>query len=67
MAGTLTSLPFDVIRTRMVAQPETDKMYLSVRDAALKLKSEGGIRAFYKGKKISFFLKGQFKAFLLEK
>ncbi len=50
MAGTLTSLPFDVIRTRMVAQPETDKMYLSVRDAALKLKSEGGIRAFYKGK-----------------
>jgi len=47
--GTLTSLPFDVIRTRMVAQPETDKMYSSVRDAALKLKSEGGIRAFYKG------------------
>ena len=57
MLGTLTSLPFDVIRTRMVAQPETDKMYSSVRDAALKLKSEGGIRAFYKGKTILKFFK----------
>jgi len=48
--GTLTSLPFDVIRTRMVAQPESNKMYLSVSDAARKLKSEAtGIRAFYKG------------------
>eukprot|EP00088_Acartia_fossae_P023639 TRINITY_DN2465_c0_g1_i6.p1 TRINITY_DN2465_c0_g1~~TRINITY_DN2465_c0_g1_i6.p1 ORF type:complete len:334 (-),score=62.71 TRINITY_DN2465_c0_g1_i6:297-1298(-) len=47
--GTLTSLPFDVIRTRMVAQPEGNKMYLSVRDAAAKLHAEGGFRAFYKG------------------
>jgi len=47
--ATLASLPFDVIRTRMVAQPESKKMYSSVHDAVLKLYSEGGVRAYYKG------------------
>jgi hypothetical protein len=38
-----------MFRTRMVAQPEGSKSYLSLADAARKLRAEGGIRAFYKG------------------
>ena len=37
-------------RTRMVAQPETRRIYSSLVDAAYKLNTEGGFRAFYKGK-----------------
>ena len=48
-AGTLISFPFDVIRTRVVAQPESNKMYKSTLDAAVHLHREGGLRAFYKG------------------
>ncbi len=38
-----------MFRTRMVAQPEGSKSYLSLADAARKLRAEGGISAFYKG------------------
>jgi len=48
-AGTLISFPFDVIRTRVVAQPESNKIYKSTLHAARNLYTEGGIRAFYKG------------------
>ncbi|XP_023347299.1 mitochondrial thiamine pyrophosphate carrier [Eurytemora carolleeae] len=47
--GTFVSFPFDVIRTRMVAQPETRRIYSSLVDAVYKLNTEGGFRAFYKG------------------
>jgi hypothetical protein len=36
-------------RTRMVAQPEGAKSYLSLVDAIRKLHLEGGFLAFYKG------------------
>jgi hypothetical protein len=39
----------NMFRTRMVAQPEGSKSYLSLADAVRKLKAEGGISAFYKG------------------
>ncbi len=39
----------NMFRTRMVAQPEGCKSYLSLADAVRKLNAEGGIRAFYKG------------------
>jgi len=48
-AATFVSFPFDVIRTRMVAQTENAHSYSSLRDAANKLHLEGGIRALYKG------------------
>lgn len=47
--GTLISYPFDVVRTRLVAQPEGAKTYLSMADAVAKLRMEGGLAAFYKG------------------
>jgi hypothetical protein len=39
----------NMFRTRMVAQPEGSKSYLSLADAVRKLRAEGGISAFYKG------------------
>ncbi len=39
----------NMFRTRMVAQPEGSKSYLSLADAVRKLNAEGGISAFYKG------------------
>jgi len=46
-AGTLASLPFDVVRTRLVAQPAPVKA--SVRHAVTQLHRQGGPRAFFKG------------------
>jgi len=48
-AATIVSFPFDVIRTRMVAQSEVKKVYTSSLDAVYKLQAEGGIKAFYRG------------------
>lgn len=46
-AGTVASFPFDVVRTRFVAQNKT--VYSSTLNAASQLYREGGIPAFYKG------------------
>jgi len=46
-AGTLASAPFDVLRTRFVAQ--ASPVYSSSYDATVKLWREGGLKAFYKG------------------
>lgn len=46
-AGTLASFPFDVVRTRFVAQ--NSAIYTSTKQAARMLYNEGGILAYYKG------------------
>jgi len=47
VAGTVASLPFDVVRTRFVAQ--NNGVYTSTRQAVTHLYREGGFPAFYKG------------------
>lgn len=47
-AGTLFSFPFDVIRTRLVAQSESKRVYLNMRDAFVKISNEGYV-VFYRG------------------
>jgi len=46
-AGTVASFPFDVLRTRFVAQNRS--VYTSSRQAASQLYREGGLAAYYKG------------------
>jgi len=46
-AGTVASFPFDVVRTRLVAQ--RGHVYSGTRDAGLQLYTSGGIAAFYRG------------------
>jgi len=46
-AGTVASFPFDVLRTRFVAQ--NSAVYTSSIQAARQLYQEGRVRAFYKG------------------
>ena len=44
----------NIYRTRMVAQPEGAKSYLSLVDGITKLHLEGGLPAFYKGRSMFF-------------
>jgi len=46
-AGTVASFPFDVVRTRLVAQ--RGHVYSGTRDAGLQLYTSGGVAAFYRG------------------
>jgi len=46
-AGTLASFPWDVVRTRLVAQQTS--VYSGTRHAVAELHASGGLRAFYRG------------------
>ena len=48
IAATLASYPFDVVRTRLVAQGN-DRAYAGTVDAAAKMLRAEGARAFFKG------------------
>ena len=50
VAGTLVSYPFDVVRTRLVAQGGRDnQLYSGTIDAVRKMKANEGYRSFFRG------------------
>lgn len=48
-SATLFSFPFDVIRTRLVSQSESERVYVNMREAILKMSKNEGFLVFYRG------------------
>lgn len=47
--ATLVSFPFDVLRTRLVAQSEQEKVYKGITEACYKILNNEGPLVFYRG------------------